>query len=558
MAGCRLGLLDRPAKSNPQRLWPGWLPWLALITAGIVLLRLPSFFEPPWHTDEGIFAAVAQKIIGGGKLYRDAWESKPPLFLYLYVALFKVFGPGVFGLRLAATASAVGTHIAVFFIARRFMSQNRALLATAICGVMLGVPFWEGELALTEIFTILPTALAVLIILRWDERAGGSIRRFDPWLVIAGVMFGAAFLLRQTSLAAAAGIGIWLLLRGRPWLRAGTLCGAAFLGVVVPVVATFELTGDFHWFWDANVSFFFKYVPSGQQLPFATRPVIVLPFAITVAALLLARLRGWETPKWSLPALWLTLTLAGALLTGRPYSHYFLQAFLPFSMLVAMALPAPDLSWRPSLRLAPAGLLVAALLFEWVYVVMPMFYGDVFAMHWTQGADYYGNFAEFAAGKRSRAEFNDWFDKRVAKTAVVEQALRQLNAEGQKVYIWGEYPWLYPLAGLQPTTRYMTSFYVLLLPYLDVNLSASLNAEKPRYILVMSDAKPKMEPSSIIDQRWNIATKGLEAVLARDYQLVSTAGPARIYRRLPERNGPAPAIGVVVEQAPEPDAPPYP
>src|SRR5690348_13878304 len=43
-----------------------------------VFVRLPTFFEPPWHTDEGIFQAVAQKVANGGEIYADAWESKPP------------------------------------------------------------------------------------------------------------------------------------------------------------------------------------------------------------------------------------------------------------------------------------------------------------------------------------------------------------------------------------------------------------------------------------------------------------------------------------------------
>lgn len=512
---------------------------------------MPSFFEPPWHTDEGIFAAVAQRVIHGGQLYRDAWESKPPLFLYLYVATFKIFGPGVFGLRLVATLSAVATHLALFFIARRFMSNGRALIAAALCGIFLGVPFWEGNLALTEIFTVLPTALAVLLLLRWDERAGRAYAHADLILVLAGALFGVAFLLRQTSPAAAAACGIWLLLRGRPWRRAGLLCGFGFIVLVMPVVAGFELTGDFHWFWDANVNFFFKYVPSGQQLPFATRPVIILPFLVTVTALILARQRGGETPRWGLPAMWLTLTLAGALLTGRAYSHYFLQTFLPLSLLIAMALPALSLDWRPSPRLLPATLFVAALAVEWVYVVMPMFRGNVLAMHYTRGPYYYQNFAGLVLGSRSREQYDNYFDKRVTNTRALEQALRHLNANGEKVYIWGEYPWVYPLAHVEPANRYMTSFYVLLLPYLDTKLGDALNAEKPRYIVVMNDAKPKMNPPSpIIDQRWSYATRGLQAVLDRDYHLVSSVGRAQIYRRSPEHITPTPNSGLVIDMMP--------
>ncbi|HXH23133.1 MAG TPA: glycosyltransferase family 39 protein [Dehalococcoidia bacterium] len=574
-SGCpssrRSALASPNGASHRSRLTPSRLladptaRGLALITLGVVLLRLPSFFEPPWHTDEGIFAAVAQRVLSGGHLYADAWESKPPLFLYLYVAIFKVFGAGIFGLRFAATTFAVLTHLALFFVALRFMSHRRALLAAALCGVLIGVPFWEGTLALTETFTLLPSTAGALLFLLWDERRAAlrppqrrlSLVREDGLLFAAGLCFGAAFLLRQTSLAVPAAAGAWVLFRGGPWPRAALLCAAGGAAVVVPVVAAFEAFGDPHWFWDANVGFFFKYVPSGQELPFGTRPVIALPFAVTCLALVLSRRRSEPTPAWALPALWLCLTLAGALLTGRPYSHYLLQTFPPLAMLIALAAPSPAQvrdAWRrrpsprPAALLAPASLFVASLLLLWGYVVTPMFEGNPFAMRYTRGPSYYLNFAAWAAGLRSERAYNDYFDRRVEHTRALEEALEGLGAAGEKVYIWGEYPWVYPLAAVKPATRYMTSFYVLLLPYLDVQLAGTLFAERPAYIVVMSDAKPRLrEPSPIIDQRWLNATRGLETVIARDYQRVATVGRAQVYRRVPER--PPVSSGITVPQA---------
>src|SRR5439155_18943097 len=120
---------------------------------------------------------------------------------------------------------------------------------------------------------------------------------------------------------------------------------------------------------------------------------------ITFGVLLWQRLRSQRVQAWGLPALWLGMTLAGALLTGRPYSHYLLQAFPPLGLLAAFVLPAlarlPQ-EWGVSLRLgtfpAPALAIALALALTWGYVVTPMFAGNVFAMRYTRGPTYYPNF----------------------------------------------------------------------------------------------------------------------------------------------------------------------
>ena len=385
-----------------SREWVARLPKVrsvdrgALILVGgfaiaTVVLRLPSFFEPPWHTDEGIFEAVAQRVATGGRLYADAWESKPPLFIYIYVAILKVFGAGVLPLRIAAAVAALITELAVFAIAQRWMSRRRALIAAGVLALSLAVPFWEGNLALTETFAQVPLSLAVLCALKGTDR---DDRQVTPWLLTAGVLFGVAVLIRQTTGLVALGFLFWLLLSGRQWLGPAWKLTVGGALVVLPVVAGFAIFGSWYWFWDANVGFFFDYVPSGQQLPFHYRPLIVLPVLATLASLAIYRRRG-ETPNWGLPALWLTLTLAGALLTGRPYSHYFLQLFPPLVILTLLIAPNVSLQWRPSWSQVPAYTLAVTLAMLWFGVVRPEFDGNVLAMRLKhQQRGYYPNFAE--------------------------------------------------------------------------------------------------------------------------------------------------------------------
>jgi hypothetical protein len=497
-----------------------------------VIIRLPSFFEPPWHTDEGIFQAVAQKVAQGGELYADAWESKPPLFLYIYVATLELFGPGVLAIRIAAAAAAFITQVATYGIARRYLSTRASVAAAAVTGVLLAVPFWEGNLALTETFALPPTALGVLCLLRWEARFG--LRGAAGWLFAAGVMFGLAFLIRQTTALIAAGAVVWLLASGREWLRPAVVMASGSIAAIVPVVALFALSHDFYWFWDANVAFFLKYVPSGRELPLYHRPLTLLPVLLAVLATAVHARRG-ERPAWSLPLLWLTITLATSLLTGRPYPHYLLQCAPPLALLLVM-LASRARSWRPALPQWPALATATALVALWLLVVTPEFKGNLAGMRYSHNEDYYVNFARYALGMQSRAQYNNFFDARVNLTERLGDELARLTKEGDVVYIWGEYPWVYSLSDTTPATPYMTSFYVLLMPHLDTQLKETLRQSEPRFIVMLNDAWPSVpDYQGVLKRRWYNATRTLNGLIAERYEQAAVVGRARIFRRTAPR-----------------------
>jgi 4-amino-4-deoxy-L-arabinose transferase-like glycosyltransferase len=513
------------------------------LTGAIVLLRLPSFFEPPWHTDEGIFAAVASRVLQGGELYTDAWESKPPLFLYLYAGIFKLFGAGVLPLRLAATLSAIGTQWAVYGVGTHMMSRKRALAASILAGVLLGVPFWEGTLALTEIFAVLPTTLAVLCVLRsralpmFTREAQPSAERAAgwSWLFAAGMLFGIAFLLRQTAAVVLGGVGFCLLLASPRWFWSGIVLGAGFLASVIPIGLTFALLSSFHWFWDANAGFFLSYVPSGQEIPFHYRPLILLPVLTGIFCLLWYRSKG-RTPVWSLALMWLVLTLSAALLTGRPYSHYFLQIAPPLSLLVAFITPQAWPGLRPRREHLPVLIVAASLVLLWLGVVRPEFQGNTLAMRYTKDWEYYANFAGWVTGIKDRQAYEKYFDRRVLLTERLSQRLETLGRKGDQAYIWGEYPWVYALSGLAPATRYTTSFYVLLIPYLDTELYDTLAAADPRFIVVMADAWPKVyDETGVMKRRYEISSRAINRLIALRYRQVAVVSSARVFERSNER-----------------------
>src|SRR3989344_3921785 len=166
-----------------------------LILASILfltfVLRFPSLFEPFWYGDEGIFAAVGRNLNQGGVLYQTAWDNKPPMIYVTYAAIFKFFGVSMFWLRFVTVVFVLATATAVYEIARQILGKNRALLATLIFGVITSLRIIEGNLALTEIFMILPITAAMLFAIK---------RNFDYLSLFgAGILFAVASLYKQVG-----------------------------------------------------------------------------------------------------------------------------------------------------------------------------------------------------------------------------------------------------------------------------------------------------------------------------------------------------------------------
>ncbi len=490
----------------------------------VVILRVPSLIEPAWHTDEGTFAGVAQGIVRGGSLYSEAWESKPPLFLYLYAGIFKIFGAGILQIRLAAMVAAVAMQLIVFFIGGYVIGWRKALWASLLLGALFAVPFWDGNLALSEVFSLPLACGGVLILVAGSRNASVS----PVACAAAGVLFGLSFLIRQPAVLAMAAVAVWLLLERRLSFGALIAMGVASAVPLVITMLGFAMLGSFHWFWDANVAYFFSYVPAYSRLHPALVPLLLLPFA-TALALLVRHWRNEEpTPSWALPVLWFSLAYVGALMNGKDYSHYLLQVFPPLTLLV-LNLEKPR--WRLpawSLRQRPAVLMGGAIVLSWLIVISAV-YRDPSGRHWTKGPDYYAHMLRYVVGSESRREFNAYFDKRVETTLGLGEELERLDAEGKTVYIWGEYPWVYALSDLRPLSRYMTSTYMLENDERFPELMGQLNREPPPFILFFSDVQPRPAGPET-RERFTRMNRAIASFVERRYEFVTKIGNGTVYR----------------------------
>jgi 4-amino-4-deoxy-L-arabinose transferase-like glycosyltransferase len=439
-----------------------------LVVALVCLLRLPTLFEPPYFGDEGIFAAVASRLLEGEQLYTDAWDNKPPLIYLLYAAVMRVVGLSIAGLRLVGAVWAVGTALVVLALARRVAPPGPAAVAAVTFALLSSTPFLQGTLLLTEALAALPVAAGVFLVLDASAREGTAR---DRRLFFAGVLFGLGCCVKQVAALDAAAAGLWLLLRpGRPlpdivWLAGGWLAPVALVALWLTA------SGAAREAWQAVFWGYCAYLGERPLLPGWFRVLSAVPAVVGVGRLLWVRRHGGSSADAAdLALLWFGFAVVAVLAAGRPFGHYMVQALAPAAVLLAVALG----------RRGRAAAISGAMLLLGMYLLVNQFWVFWFS-HGTLRTDYYANWLAYVAGRRDRAAYERFFDWRVPNQEAIARAVRADGGE-PTLFVWGEYPWTYTLADARNPTRFSTSYHTFLAPEAKVEVMGDIERAPPRYI----------------------------------------------------------------------------
>jgi hypothetical protein len=182
-------------------------------------------------------------------------------------------------------------------------------------------------------------------------------------------------------------------------------------------------------------------------------------------------------------------------------------------VIVALALPPRSLRAWP---------LPSAVFFLAFLVIIPTFRGFWFS-HPTLTPAYYGNWAALITGQRSRAEHDRFYSWRVPNQERLVRAMQSDPAwaaaepEQRTLFVWGEYPWLYPLVEGRNPTRYSTSYLTSFLPGAKAEVMRALEAEPPLFIAQELEEWRRLP--------------GLEAFLRAHYQPLAQVDNTVLWRR---------------------------
>ena len=427
---------------------------LALV-GGAYGLRAPWLSRDIWNLDEGSTFTMAEQVLHGGVVYRDAADNRSPLVPYLKAAVFAVCGDWNAHAVHVAVALMLGACAVLLWLTARRLGDEKtggagALFFAVLSFLMLGLP--DTLSAHTGWFVIFFSMVGYWLFARAQARPGfwngGAV----------GVSFGLATLCKQPGML---DLGVTLVLCGlawtadparrRAWVRlvAGALAG--FVVILGAMVIYFAWQGALHdlalYAWIFNTKYYVPEVPFWERM-WAVR----IPFELTAwnmpaalvagvgGAVLLLR-RVW-TDLWRKPLTvsllpWLILgsTAAGlvsTVISGREFSHYSAQVLPGLSLACGWATArllermAAERTSRWWLSAALGGLLAAAVLAT-----------------------------GFDIRQRRRA-----LSPHDEPTKELGQLAQRFTAPVDHIFVWGYVPEMYFFSQRLPSTRFIYTNYL--------------------------------------------------------------------------------------------------
>src|SRR5438874_2978643 len=359
-----------------------------LAALGIVLLtvaiRLPSLLHPQPIDSEAMYSVVANEIVDGGRPYADAIERKPPLLFWTYAAIFKVAGEFNWkALHIVALVWTLCAMAGLYLVGRELFDRKTGLIAAFFYGVFQPWLTWKNLSFDSEMLMNLP------IIWAWAIAFRRSSSRLRPELFAAGVLLGAAFLLKQPAAIATVPLVIYLLLPSyrvsRSLTRMNSIIQAAMLttgfflalGLVTIVLWKQGILHDaFYWtiadhdvphvFWQKGIVITLTFL--GACLPLVIGAIMACRDKNEIWA-------GKTAERTALLGL-LVASGIGAAAGARFYPHYYVQLIPPLALLAA---PYYARLWSRAIR-PPHWLLRPAVTYAWLGLTVIAFSIE----HWTR------------------------------------------------------------------------------------------------------------------------------------------------------------------------------
>lgn len=474
-------------------MWPKLKSWIEhhepvlYMLILLVVLRLPSLFEPYWYGDEGIYLTIGQALRHGVELYKGIHDNKPPL-LYLVAALS---GGTLFWFKFSALLANFFSVIFFYSLCTKWWGKGKvANLALIAFTLLTASPYFEGNIANAENFFVTFTVLSFYLLLAKNHKLN---------LILAGLALGIGGLFKIPAILEAAVFPLyWFFTQEKDWFKKSLTFGLAAISPLVISIVYFASRGSLNSYLIAAGLQNVPYLASWHADVWLLGSLTGRAGALAIILVLLLFLRKKMDPKLLLLTLWFLVSLFAALLSGRPYPHYLLQTT------PALAITVGYLMLRKQLLMPVVLVVIFAGCFQ------------VFGFKTYSVLPYYSNFLTWASKHQSQDQYFNWFNSNMTRDYAVAKAIMLGSKPTDKVFVWGDEPVLYVLAQRQPAGKYTVKYHILDFRAEEQTFQ-TLKYQPPRYIITFNH---------------DASLPGLSAILARGYILEKDIADAQIYRHL--------------------------
>jgi 4-amino-4-deoxy-L-arabinose transferase-like glycosyltransferase len=474
--------------------------WVVGILALVLILRIPSFFEPYYYGDEMIYLALGQGVRQGLILFKDIHDNKPPL-LYLTAAI----AGSLFWFK-AILAFWNLLTIAFFYKLAAKIFENREKVqkvSTLIFAVLTTIPMFEGNIVNAELFMIGFTLIALYTLLSGTL----SVKK----IFFAGFLFGMGTLFKiPTAFDLPIIVAYWFITTDfKNW---GSVIKNSFilvLGFIFPILFSFAwyfAVGALPEYIKAafmqNVGYLSSFRPGDVQKPFYVRnaPLLIRAAIVLIGTVVLYLFRKKLSKNFLLFCIWTLFGLFAVTLSERPYPHYFIQVLAPVSFLFGMFFA--EKSFEQSLVVIPLA----------ISFFVPVYY----KFYYYQTAGYYTRFINFAVGKMNKTEYFQSFAGTVNRNYKISDFISTSSLPSDRVFMWDpDSAIVYSLSRRLPPIKYVADYHVY--DYSSQSeVVKQLTANPPKFIILTSGHPyPTLYP-----------------LIGSKYVLISQIENANIYSRM--------------------------
>lgn len=477
---------------------PNWMLGLLVV---VLLLRVPSFFEPYYYGDEMVYMTLGQGVRQGQTLYKDLHDNKPPL-LYLTAAA----AGSLFWFKVILAFWSIGTILIFNKLAKHLFEDNEKTqkISTIIFAVLTTLPLLEGNTVNAELFMIGFTILAALMLLK-DKLTAKTI-------YIAGILFGMAALFKiPAAFDLPAIIAFWFVTadfkKGWKELLKNTILVS--VGFASPIVLTFiwyYFSGALPEYIKAaflqNVGYLSSFRPGDVAKPFLVRngPLLIRASVVLLGTIIVWINKNKLSKRFILLTLWTLFSLFAITLSERPYPHYFIQVLAPLSLFFGMLFT--EKSFEQVLAIIPLG----------IALFVPVYYKFYFYPTTT----YYARFINFATGRISKEAYFSQFSNNTNRNYRIADFIAMSSRSSDRVFMWDQdSAAVYALSKRLPPIKYTVPYHVN--DYSNMTDVAKQIVKNPPKFIILTSGNPYPQLSGLIRQK---------------YMPVQQVGDAQIYSRV--------------------------